>query len=497
MSLEITIPFRNTPIGLQQCDFFAAHNPIVVRVQRKDHAIATIDSNAGNIRLNLSAALAQDVLAGAYVYVNSAQVVGTYQVLTLASSGATAITLDEPWTVNTAGGFVNLVSTLTNYYVETDVLKYNAGLTLTSRHTLRPDQPDATGLMLIDVARNLRTLVNLNNDFNYSTSPYFNQMDRNASWKAAISLTEFWDGSAESPSAPLDLYVVNAAMQIQSRGGVCMVPYFPDNQGHDGAKFLSDMTQPKRWIGLPFDLSFIFSKSMHDYGAVKRYEELITAGSVSSTTSDALEMTQYRWVNRMLMKGAYASTVDSVDVFLGNPEVPALYYDDDYIDSGYYDDGDPFRFTEKIRVRLVHCLPKNPYFLAWKNKKGGWNYFCFFVRQYLGRKTSTDGELAYFPEDLENMIATHDFLNKSSEPYAILGAEQLDAYDIEGIDSLIDSPRVLHLTNPTTWNRTASSVPIWRVVRLDVGDYRTRDTRKTFNSIQFKIRLPELALQSL
>lgn len=72
------------------------------------------------------------------------------------------------------------------------------------------------------------------------------------------------------------------------------------------------------------------------------------------------------------------------------------------------------------------------------------------------------------------------------------GAEQLDSSDIQLMISLIESPKVFMLMNSTTWNATA---PVWMEVKVDVGDYKTFDTKKVYNNFEFKLRLAETFTQ--
>ncbi len=464
MSLTITYPYRNTPNAGTQSKWFAAHSPIIIKAERKDDVVVSTGNNGGNVQITYTTATV--LVVGQYVYIKSGTIDGTYQILSIAST--TVCTINLAYSAVTAGGFINFTSARANYYIHTRVQIWDVGIAGFVDFDSTKTSPFTNGIVKIDLTRIAKNSVNMTDSFTHSV---LNVKDTNLSSQLHTIFTEVWEGSSELELDADDLYIVNAAMQIGHRFGSNMADFMPiDAHPDDLAKWLSASSKLRFWNNLPFDLSVILPALAETVKIedVRYFDATAIGGGLNP-----LDNAQKGWVNRVMLQGPYASNINRLRVFL-------------------VDSPDEDHYTEELEVRIM-CTPKNPVYLKWINANGGWNYFCFGTKQLRGLKTKTLAEFSKFYEDISLQESDSEYLGKEATPELALFAERLDTYDIELMESLISSPKVMYLTNIDTWEATAE---IWHTVKVEPGTIPTRNTRNVFNKIEFKMLLPELNIQT-
>lgn len=488
MSLTVTIPYGVTVNDSDVCEYFASANPINIECERKDFAVVdTQDDGSGNTQINVTGTL-PTLTVGGFVYVAAGTVTsGLYGKYTILSATASTIVIDLAFSGAYTGGYVNLITDRPNYFIYSRLRAAYPTFPLPGGevpYIYRKDFPNTLGVALIDISENISTYFTPENDFGFDVT---DEIDTNNCIQYSIEFKECWDDSLEAWSSAEYVNAVNAAMQIQNTGGSNMVNYITSGV-NDAAYFLADQTTTRYWEGLPFDLQVLlysaeFKAFMDANPALqllrleKRYTQVSASPSVATTVlSSGGTLTIFDLYRRLMIAGSYASNIQFVDVAIAYEYSPGLYQN----------------LTNFARIRIEPEIPCKPVYLTWLNKKGGWHYYCFSHRQQLGSKIASEGEFTKSFESLATQNTTSSFLSKSSENYMTCGAEQMDSSDIQLMISLIESPKVFMLMNSTTWDATA---PVWREVKVDVGDYKTFDTKKVYNNFELKLRLAETFTQ--
>lgn len=306
--------------ALQVSRWQAIWNNLIYKLQRKDFLITSVagDGSSPEVAVLTVTGTLPTVTEGGTVYVNAGEYVGNYTVIS-ATSGT--ITIDVEFGA-TATGYVNLITDRPLYYLEVDI-QQKSGATYTSYATDKR-VADSTGLITLDIASYVRSILNMDNDQPYTSRAW---PDPNASAIVNIIFKEHWTGSDEAWSTvdeDEDYYIINSAMQKLNTYGSNQgewVPFPPDLvsppiEQHKG-KFLTEFTKPTYWEGYPFDLSFIYPKDFED-SAVRMsvVEELYNLNRVLQSSDDDVIDEDTNSVVRLMLNGSYASTIKEVDVYL-------------------------------------------------------------------------------------------------------------------------------------------------------------------------------------
>lgn len=147
-----------------------------------------------------------------------------------------------------------------------------------------------------------------------------------------------------------------------------------------------------------------------------------------------------------------------------------------------------FRISEIKRVRLNNECVSNPVYLAWFIKRGGIDYWLFGRDQDESIRVSAGQIFERDITDLENADTIKDFLTKEAVEVTRLGAENLDANDVEGLKGLLTSPKVqvLMSQNPI----------VWQTVLLSPGTFKIKRTRDRRFRLVVDIVHPEQIIQT-
>lgn len=474
--LTITPPYRDTPVDAVTCKYFSVRNPLKVLLERKDFAVVdTQDDGSGNTQINITGTL-PSLTVGGTVFCN----IGTFGSglwgdKDILSSSSSAVVIDVPFSGVLAGGYINLTTDRPNYYVYArfqctvpTILDIDGTIPFFYRKYYTAQD----GVIKADISNAIRTKFNRANDSTYLT---IRTHEGNNCCIFNVEFLEVWDGSTESFSSGYTFGAVKAGMEIQNIGGSNMKLYLPANAAGDKAKLLTDSTTVRHWIGLPFDIHAILGIDVVDGSNASLLSTRETvysnnaAGATTDTSAAGVSVAD-QCIHRFTLLGGYSSSIDRVDFRLLGADV----------------------LTETLRVKIHHCLPNNPAYIYWLNKKGGYSYWCFSIRQQFARKVTSEGEFEIDHDNLEDQNTTSSFTGKQSENSMVVGEQFLDMNDINLMISLIESPSAYLLMNSGSWQ---SIGPKWREVKVDVGDYKTFDTRKSLHNFEMKIRLQESFIQ--
>lgn len=311
------------------CNFNAAGNPIVYKMQRTDNAITQVNNSGGFAQVQINGIdLTSYYQVGNTVYLHTiTSVYDTKAVITASSfsGGNTLITLDIAYVSNDGDfAFLNL-SKRTDYRIEIELFRSSNNISLTSGVKMFYTHP-SNGFVMADVSI-VKNFVSAE----WSNPVAINEIDSQASIKFYIKYQEYYDGALQgslfSDSAN-PIHAVFAAMQIGSANGQNMLAYYA---GADTKLWLtkfalsSVLQKLVMWRDWPFDVSFIHPDAI---GTLTRIELRYDAsGSVISSTRNTLSTGNDDAINRLQVQSPSVG-ISKLLIQLGiAPAQPAGYTD--------------------------------------------------------------------------------------------------------------------------------------------------------------------------
>ena len=155
------------------------------------------------------------------------------------------------------------------------------------------------------------------------------------------------------------------------------------------------------------------------------------------------------------------------------------------------------QITEKKNIKIDHECKDFPIYLTWLNRLGGYSYWLFFKEHTEKTKTKTENKYIKSIADLENAIGTNDITGKFSGHSILIGA-RIKAEDQNGITGLYESPKVLRLMNPETWETDSPAgdpAPRWQRVIIKAGSITILKTGIDFLEVKMTLELPFINTQ--
>jgi len=299
----------------------AVHHAIQYEMQRKDvNVLSSARYSATLLQIQFDAAFEGSV--GDSIYFVSGIFSGTAVVSSVVLNTPTLSTIRVLYSTASLyvqlGGFMNFVTNRANYYVETKIYGVNETPAYFEIGT-SINRPNETGLLKVDAAAFLKTIVSYQDTFKYNQ---LNKSDASQGGQFNIQYRESWTGTtgAWSGISSVNLYYyVNAAKQIQQIYGSNMGEYVPFDTAfttEPKAKFLSDFNKPTYFPGYPFSLSFIYSDAVAGSQLVKFEVQKDINGGTVSTASINLDPSYLQQVNRLMLAEDYDCATKEVDVWL-------------------------------------------------------------------------------------------------------------------------------------------------------------------------------------
>lgn len=479
MAVEILqFPIAAVPSGGNSL-WNAVHNPILFKFQREDLEIDHIEIGSGTeTQADIypdddSDPLFLAMQSGDKIYVSNSYITGLFTVI-LADSVKARISLPSGYVAGTYNnGWFNLNTQIENYRFEVKI-----GLVVADVFTpfiTTEWVPDPTGLIEVDVAAYLKPYLPLVNEFQYDV---LNEKDTNLSNQFSVSVRQVWTGyTSEEFGALGTYYFTNSAKQIGDLYGGNMGEFVLFT-GVSNAKFLSGFVQPHYWVGYPFDIAFINSLDSGTYPLERRTIAKDINGEGAVALDSNIELAEFPYINRLTFSD--------------------LVNDSYYLDFRLQLAAGNVALTELKRIRLENDCLQQPVYLCWKNKNGGWDYWMF---QWNQKRKRTTGDLQTFEAYITDFAAATSRIKVSSKtavPSMVLGASLVakdDMYYNEqfpGLTGLLDSPEVLMLSNPATWDYDG---PVWITVTPKTGVFNIIETRLTSSDIELEIVLPYIQIE--
>lgn len=149
---------------------------------------------------------------------------------------------------------------------------------------------------------------------------------------------------------------------------------------------------------------------------------------------------------------------------------------------GYTNIPDNSRLTEIKRVKVMEAPCANPVMLAWKNTKGGWDYWLFGRTQTINKNTDSLGVVKRPYFELENLESQTKDIGKEVSTSMILGAEGLSVSEKIGVETILMSNLVYQLNQNGSINRLVKPKPT---------SWLSQETGDSLFTIEFEIDLPE------
>lgn len=488
----------------------AAQNPVLYLMQRRDYEIVTItDAGGGNINVTINADLTlTPPVAGDLLYINSTGYVGTFVVVSfVVVLPNTIITLSTPFTINTFSGYANYNKLKPNYYIETTIMALDTVTQATILIGEQRNTPDPNGNARIDVAGLIVKKLRMFNANIYANNllPY---RDTYTYLKYYILYQEVYKDSIDSPVQDTDAgnpffhYVTNSRRQIQLTNGTNLADYVPvAYNASTKAKFISDFKEPT-WFGAayPFDIGFIISEFITNKTMVRREKHINVSGVQVLISDTNLTPQNKEGEYRIMLEGTYAADIDKinlsiiVDGIAQEGYVNTQYYEEQ-AGPTYYSDVippippgfTPALITEERVIRIRQNCYDNPVYLAWKGFDGAWNYYLFYYRQTRVHESTVKAEVVRGIDDYESADTIQDYIQKEGKPKLIVGANDVDENDMNGLQKMLDSPKVQMFLGLTPF-----FVPIWQTVRIAPGSFEIIDTRDKVSDIQLTLQLNEV-----
>jgi len=142
--------------------------------------------------------------------------------------------------------------------------------------------------------------------------------------------------------------------------------------------------------------------------------------------------------------------------------------------------------TEIKEVKIDHECKDFPIYLTWLNTLGGYDSWLFFKEHTEKVKTKAVNPYTINTEDLETAIGSNDISGKLVTPVLEIGG-RMTAEDMDGIESLYTSPKVMMLTNPDSWEVDGAK---WQRVIVKTGSLITLKTRTAYLNVKLSLDLP-------
>lgn len=482
-----------------------AHNPLIPELRRVDDTIST--SNNGGFTQIQTFGTSGIVSVGSKVFINTVYGGGSIEAVYTVTSivDPNNFVIDFAWNGTAENGYLNYNSDRPNYYFLIRLIKYDEDDNPVAVETQK-EYPFSNGIAYPDISAMVKKTVDTDDEYDYVA---VNEADRNTSSRLVVDYSEFFSGSPQlfDPALAINIFGVNAAMQVNSMHGANMAEFVTEPSGQDLAKFLTTFNKPTAWAGLPFDMQFIFSDLLEqeinasppDILFIRTRELFIpNDGSVSANT-EPLDLSQYFYVNRVRLKAATAP--DSHSEVARTIEYSLRLTDG----------ASAVRtITETKIIKMVQTIPCNPVYLKWLNTNGGWDYWCFSFKQTEGMIVKSGEQFSKFilrTADGFPRISREEknWLKKEATPTLVIGAEGLDEDDLgsdywhTGIMGITYSPKVMMLMNPDEFDAVSSPTvpPQWLTVLVEPSTFKYKETNEPKFNVQMVIQLTEIEVQSL
>lgn len=147
--------------------------------------------------------------------------------------------------------------------------------------------------------------------------------------------------------------------------------------------------------------------------------------------------------------------------------------------------------SEIKTIKVEQCTPDNPLMLRWLNPLGGYDQWLFSKTQQYDADVTSMENFQQVVDYLEEANANVNALKKDGNIIITLGAEDLTLDEVNGLRTILSSPKVYVISGEPTTNDF-----VRLTVLVKTGSFRLYDTEDTKHKIEFQIVSPNYYFQS-
>lgn len=449
----------------------AAHNPVYLEWIRKDTLVTDTESYGPSFKLSFIVGSNTGYSPGDKIYANTTAISGVFTVDSLVSTNR-IVTTKTGYSTGPSGpypGYINNLTTRKNYYIEIELTNANG----TTQLALLQATPNTSGVIGIDISGALQSYLTNEEGFDIIVQNVYADVNGFVAFKYRTK--EYWTGSAESWSSLSDVqYGVNGAFQIGHDFNGNYAEYYPENNLIQSS-FISDFEEPTGFEGYPLDIGFIYPDTLTDTSDLTisieyyDYDGVLIAGPQSSIPNSNVN-------NFVRVK------INAFDVYNLNKVK--------YILVKINDDIGQILKTFKINIRPMANLTQNgrePFecdgiYLQWLGEKGNRSYFWFNNLYNESIQVEGGGTYQKSFDAIDDLTERVNWFEKKAFKKLVLGAENLTKIEIDGLKTLLKSPKVF-VVDPATFKLTG--------VLVEPGTFEIGRGDQDRFKIEFSIVYPE------
>lgn len=148
------------------------------------------------------------------------------------------------------------------------------------------------------------------------------------------------------------------------------------------------------------------------------------------------------------------------------------------------------RITEIKTIKVVQCIPENPFHLKWANVQGGFDEWVFSIHQEYSYEITGGDEFVPVINYLNEVNGFQRTVQKTVFEVVRIGYEQLTLNDVTGIRGILGSPLVYLITGQPQTDEFKTTI-----VAVKPGSYVVGDIYDAKFKLEFDIIKPKIFIQ--
>jgi hypothetical protein len=413
----------------------AAHNPMYLEWIRKDTLVTDTQGTGLPSYITFTVADNSSFSPGDLIYANTTAVNGVFEVDSLSGSNEIVTKTLGGVVAGTHPGYINNLTTRKNYYAEIELIQP----TTTTQLALLQATPDTTGKVGIDISGAMQSY--LSNEDPIDQFILDGYKDQNASKSFRYRIKEVWDGSSNSFGTISDKqFAVNGAFQIGHEENGNYAKYYLESNIKQ-ALWLKDFDELTAWVGYDIDVAFIYPDTLttivdplQTLIEYYNYNDVIIDNVIDQVITTADENNIIRWKLPVIEEAG--TPLEKVKYFL-------LFL---------FDDNGNVVSQLKCNVVPVKDTPCPGIYLQWLGEKGNRSYFLFNDLYNESMQVEGSGTYSKAFDRIDTLTEVSDWFNKDAYKKIQLGAEGLTRDQINGLKTLLKSPKVFEV-DPVTFKK--------------------------------------------
>lgn len=318
--------------------WLATDSPIVFEVQRKDNNIATTVNDGGKARITLSTSNSLFYLSvGEFISVHDAVSGVSFITSVLTKHSDTDYTLNIAY-ANQQFSYYVAYQKPVNYFFDVKLTVNGVEQSATARFT-----PQLNGLAKCDISGYLQTYVSDEKTGTYIDN---NTAETNQSGNFTFAVSENYIGNTNTTYLVNNniWYYVKAARSIEK--GTNVAEFVPNLEAQ--AEFLNYFEEPTYWLGLPFDISFVYSELLAGKPVQLIEKHYNSLNVLLSTQTKDLDSNAIGYLNSAAIKAeSIEPTCDYITLSLVTDDAqPPVVVDTWYITASPFSPSNPWTFVK-------------------------------------------------------------------------------------------------------------------------------------------------------